>query len=74
MKQTLDVLNAMETDGVIGRRAMAGAVAASNKTISTMVGRPVPFGCLSPLLRAVRQSEGVSAMNAQSIGLRIKES
>ena len=30
MKQTLDVLNAMEADGIIGRYALAGAVAAYN--------------------------------------------
>jgi hypothetical protein len=30
MKQTLDVINAMEADGVIGRYAIAGAVAAYN--------------------------------------------
>jgi len=30
MKQTLDVVNAMEADGVIGRYAIAGAVAAYN--------------------------------------------
>jgi len=30
MKQTLDVLNAMEADGVVGRYALAGAVAAYN--------------------------------------------
>jgi hypothetical protein len=30
MRQTLDVLNAMEADGVIDRYAMAGAVAAYN--------------------------------------------
>lgn len=30
MKKTLDVINAMETDGVIGRYAIAGAVAAYN--------------------------------------------
>jgi len=30
MKQTLDVINAMEAEGVIGRYAIAGAVAAYN--------------------------------------------
>jgi len=30
MKKTLDVINAMETDGVIGRYAIAGAIAAYN--------------------------------------------
>jgi hypothetical protein len=30
MKRTLDVLNAMEADGIIGRYALAGAVAAYN--------------------------------------------
>jgi hypothetical protein len=30
MKQTLDVINRMETDGIIGRYAIAGAVAAYN--------------------------------------------
>src|ERR1700687_4068778 len=30
IKQTLDVLNAMEADGAIGRYAIAGAVAAYN--------------------------------------------
>jgi hypothetical protein len=30
MKQTLDVINRMEADGVIGRYAVAGAVAACN--------------------------------------------
>ena len=30
MKQTLDVINQMEADGVIGRYAIAGAVAAYN--------------------------------------------
>jgi hypothetical protein len=30
MKQTLDVINRMEADGVIGRYAIAGAVAAYN--------------------------------------------
>jgi hypothetical protein len=30
MKQTLDVINAMEADGIIGRYAIAGAVAAYN--------------------------------------------
>jgi hypothetical protein len=30
MKKTLDVINAMETDGVIGRYAVAGAIAAYN--------------------------------------------
>jgi hypothetical protein len=30
MKQTLDVINRMEADGIIGRYAIAGAVAAYN--------------------------------------------
>jgi len=30
MKQTLDVINRMEVDGIIGRYAIAGAVAAYN--------------------------------------------
>src|SRR3989449_11564987 len=30
LKQTLDVLNAMEADGIIGRYAISGAVAAYN--------------------------------------------
>jgi hypothetical protein len=30
MKQTLDIINRMETDGIIGRYAIAGAVAAYN--------------------------------------------
>src|ERR1700740_1491859 len=30
MKQTLEVINAMEADGIIGRYALAGAVAAYN--------------------------------------------
>jgi hypothetical protein len=30
MKQTLDVINQMEADGIIGRYAVAGAVAAYN--------------------------------------------
>jgi hypothetical protein len=30
MKQTLDVINQMEADGIIGRYAIAGAVAAYN--------------------------------------------
>jgi hypothetical protein len=30
MKQTLDIINRMEADGIIGRYAIAGAVAAYN--------------------------------------------
>ena len=36
MKQTLDVINAMETDGTIGRYAIAGAVAAYNYVAPTV--------------------------------------
>jgi hypothetical protein len=38
MKQTLDVINRMESDGVIGRYTIAGVVAAYNYVEPTVTG------------------------------------
>ena len=46
MKQTLDVINKMEADGIIGRHAIAGAVAAYNyvePTVTNNLGILVSF-------------------------------
>ena len=63
MKQTLDVINAMETDGAIGRYAIAGAVAAYNyvaPTVTEDLDILVPAG-LSNETRISRSSVTVGA-------------
>jgi hypothetical protein len=63
MKQTLDVINRMEADGIVGRYAIAGAVAAYNYVEPTVTedldiliafdsGRPLQTGLitLGPIL------------------------
>jgi hypothetical protein len=53
MKQTIDVLNRMEADGIIGRYAIAGAVATYNyvePTVTEDLDVLVAFDRLPPVL------------------------